>query len=47
MEARITCYYDRRSDKERREEALWGDFAIREFLTVETAKAFRLHRVSL
>lgn len=34
-EKRITQYYDRLSDEERREEGLWGDFATREFLSLE------------
>jgi len=47
MEVRIARYYDQRSDEERREESLWGDFATREFLAAETARAFCLRKVPL
>lgn len=36
MEERIERYYDRRSEEERHEEGLWGDFATREFVRSES-----------
>jgi hypothetical protein len=38
MEERIARYYDQRSEEERREEALWGDFATREFMAAELSR---------
>lgn len=38
MEERIGRYYDQRSEEERREETVWGDFATREFAAIELAK---------
>jgi hypothetical protein len=38
MEERVGRYYDRRSEEERGEEALWGDFATQEFAAIEVAK---------
>lgn len=35
MAERIERYYDQRSEEERREEMLWGDFATREFMVEE------------
>lgn len=38
MEERIGRYYDQRSEEERREETLWGDFATGEFMAAELSR---------